>query len=515
VVLDNSPSNALTFVNDDWPGLILEISGDRMAAAFSGNAPPGANRQIIQTLISKIIRKSALLYGVQSKQVLDAVEKLLQGEILDNHVIARGNPGSPGVDAQIEILLDSYYKQLKEDENRDFRDRSNLLLVEAGDLLARIIPESPGEPARDVLGGVIEQPYPKMLKFSQGRGVEIKADGRLLEASASGVLACPEETLFEIIEVLDIPGDVDYSVGHVNFPGAVKVHGTVLSGFKITSYSLDVQSLESGSMVETKGDVKVHQGIMDAVINAGGSVGAFFIHQGRITAKGDVEITAEIVQAEINARGKVIVTSETGRIVNSKITGVAGVQTANLQNSGQADSQVRIGLDRELEQQIVQLRNRLTQGQEQLQSFKSILAEQTMDLKTMESDLQSILMQLGAADSELTRENLTAQVNMIKPMRKQLLETVKEMEKQVEDVAYEINRDEHNLKQLLLVAPSGAVRLTVKNIADAGTRIISPRASLMLEQAYSKFSAAEVETKDKNTGASVFEIKLGPLRLIN
>jgi uncharacterized protein (DUF342 family) len=254
---------------------------------------------------------------------------------------------------------------------------------------------------------------------------------------------------------------------------------------------------------------------MDAVINAGGNVGAFFIHQGRITAKGNVEISAEIIQAEVTARGKVIVTSESGRIVNSKITGVAGVQTANLQNSGQADSQVRIGLDREMEQQIAQLRNRLAQGQEQLQNFKSILAEQIMDLKAMERDLQSLLTQLGAADTELAQKNLTAQVNMIKPMHKQMLETVEEIKKQAEDVAYEINRDEYELKQLLLLVPSGAVRLTVKNMADAGTRIISSRASLVLDQACSKFSAVEVETKDKNTGAPVFEIKLGTARLIN
>lgn len=514
--LTNTNESTNSFVSDEWAGLILELAPDRMLASLTGMAPPGADKATIQGLLSKLIRKSGLVFGLQAIAVRQAVDILLQGETLDNYVIARGKLAQPGQDARIEVLLPGKEKPSEDDmvQGLDFRDRGDLPLVNQGDAIARLVREVPFTPGKDVLGGQLLGNMPRMLKLNAGKGLELKEDDTLLLATANGMLVRPDEDKFEIIDTLEIHGDVDFSVGHVDFPGLVKVAGTVLTGFKVNAYSLEVDALESGSQVEVQGDLKVKQGVMDAQIKAGGNIYAYFIRQGQVECEGDVLVSAEIVQSVVRAKGRVITTSENGRIVNSRITGVSGVQTANLVNTGQEDSQVRIGMDKEFESQLSSLRQQTERLSKEKQSLLGILADQEPDLNSMETELKELIVQLADTKEEKARENLLAQINMIKPLRHDMRASVAGLNQQLETVEYGLNRLQFKMKDMLALAPVGVVRFTVINKAYPGTIIFTPRARLVLEQTQSNFSASEVEVKDKTTGQISVQIRLGAAKPI-
>ncbi len=511
--MENTSPNS--FVCGDWTGLTLTISPDAMSASLTGTATPGADTQAIRTTLSRLIRLSGLQHGVQPQAVQQALERLNQGQDLDDFVIARGSLPTPGRDATIELLVAP--KQEAENgmaQGLDFREQRDLPLIEAGAHVARLIPEQPAIPGKTVLGSPVTGPAPRILKLQPARGVELQENGTLLVATTSGLLAQPEDDKFEIIDQLEIAGDVDFSVGHVDFPGFVKVAGTVLSGFKVNAYALEADSLESSSQVEVTGDLRIKKGILDAQVKAGGNVSAFYISQATVEAGGDVLVNTEIVQANVRAKGRIILLSESGRIVNSKVTGVAGVQTAKLVNSGQEDSQIRIGMDKEFEQQLAELRHQLAKLAENKKGVLSQLADQEPELYSMEMELKELITKLSENADEKTKENLLAQINMIMPLRAEAKTQVRELKQQFKNLEYEISRREHRLKEMLALAPSGTVRLTVKDHADAGTIILTPRARLVLDGPQSKFSAIEVEIKDKITGQTSFEVKLGKMHLL-
>lgn len=505
-----------SFVFDDWPGLMLQISPDYTSATLTGNAPPDADNAHVRSLLSKLIRASSLQHGLQDQAVRQAVERLSQGQELDQFVIARGTMPVPGQDAKIELLTEppSVADNNSMTQGRDFRDRSNLQIVEAGTIIARLIPETPAQPGKNILGETIIGPAPRMLKLQAGAGVELKENETIAVAAITGLLARPLEDKFEIIDQLEINGDVDYSVGHIDFPGLVKVKGSILSGFKVIAYALDVDALESNSQVEVQSDLKVRKGIMDAKVKAGGNVTAFYISQGDVEADGDVLVSAEIVQSTVRARGKVILTTDSGRIVNSQITGVSGVQAGKLVNSGQEGCRIRIGMDKEFEQQLSALRNQITKTTADKKAVLSALADDEPEMFAMEAELKELISKLSDDPEDKTRENLMAQINMIKPLRAELKAQVQELNARLEDLDYSLNRLEYELKDMLALAPTGVVRVTVKEDASSGTIILTPRASLVLEHHESNFSATEAEVKDKVSGTVSFEVKLSKARLI-
>ena len=64
--------------------------------------------------------------------------------------------------------------------------------------------------------------------------------------------------------MLDIPGNVDFSTGSINFLGDINIKGDVLSGFTVRAMgNIHVDGvIEAGSAVEAGGDLVVVKGIL-------------------------------------------------------------------------------------------------------------------------------------------------------------------------------------------------------------------------------------------------------------
>lgn len=145
-----------------------------------------------------------------------------------------------GQDAAIDLLValnEPMTASQVEAGNVDFRDRGALPVVEASTPLAALRPAVPGKPGRNVMGQVVKPPAARMLRLQSGRNVNLEDNGRVVVAAAKGILNRPELEKFEVLDVLEIKGDVDFKVGHVNFPGLVRVMGAVLPDFRVRAHS--------------------------------------------------------------------------------------------------------------------------------------------------------------------------------------------------------------------------------------------------------------------------------------
>jgi len=493
----------------------LTISPDGMTASLSGRVEPGADRRQIQVHLTNLLRERGVKFGLSYEDMRQAMLLLLDGQEIKNLVIARGTPPEAPADARIEVLValpDKRAWRQDQQGNIDFRDRGAWPTVEAGARLAVLHPASPGKNGRNVLGQDVRPPAPRMLRLKKGRGVELQQDGRLAVATARGIINRPEEEKLEILEVLEIKGDVDFNVGHVEFPGLVRVRGAVLPDFRVRAHTLECETLENRSRVEVVADLKVNGGIMGAEVIAGGKVTARYVRQSSVSCGGDCVISNEIVSSQVSSNGRVMVTSSDGRIVNSQVSAIRGVATTDLISSAKSNTLVRLGVRPEFEQKLLAIKRQITALARERGQLEEVLVGQEHELSATEEELRGILAALADPGQQAQRENLLTQVHMIKPLRDTLKEGVVQGRQRLEDIAYETQRLNEKAAEMEALLPAGAAWLDVRGRAEAGIEIRAPRSSLVLERNQSSFSAREREIKDKATGVSSFVVHIGNLR---
>lgn len=495
--------------------LWITITPDLMSAAISGKASQGADRRQVQVAVTNLLRENNIKHGLVPAHMHQAMDQLCRGETLDQVTIALGTAAEPGQDAKIELLVappPPLIKQTQGGGQVDFRDRGALPVVEQGTPLATLTPAVPGKPGRNVLGQLLQPTPPRMLRLKAGRNVTLEDEGRVAVATAQGILRNHDAEHFEVLNILEVPGDVDFKVGHINFPGLVRVHGAILPDFRVRAHSLEVEALDNRSKVEVSGDLKVLGGIMGAEVLVGGKLSACYIRQSKVLVSGDCLVENEIVASEVVSNGKIMVTTSEGRIVNSQVAAIRGVSTGHLVCSGKGQCVVRLGMRPEYEQKLMNLRRQLATLEKERSQILEALQAHEAELGATEGELREILAALNDPGQQAQRENLIAQVQMIKPLRQTLKEGVENGRARLEDIQYETQHITESLAEMEKVLPVGAIWLDVRGRAETQTEIRGPRAALVLDGPAQSFSAREQETRDKATGSVSFIIKLGNLR---
>ena len=495
--------------------IALAVSDDGMTAAISGRVEPGVGRQALQVHITSMLRDRGLKFGLSPQEMRHAIELLLGGQEIKDLVIARGTaPGKPQ-DARIEALMglpEQRTWRQNESGHVDFRDRGAWPVAEEGRPIAILHPAVAGEKGRNVFGQDVIPPLPRLLRLKKGKGVDLQQDGTVAVATTRGLLNRPEEEKFEVLQVLEIRGDVDFNVGHVDFPGVVKVSGGVLPDFRVRAHTLECETLENRSRVEVTGDLKISGGIMGAEVIAGGKVKARYVRQSRISCGGDCVVDNEIVSSMVSSNGKVKITSAEGRIVNCQISAVKGVATGDLISSGKSNALVRLGVQPEFEQKLAAVKRQIYNLGREREQLNEMVIGQGTELISIEEELRGILSALADPAQGAQRENLMTQVQMIRPLRDTLKEGLAQGRQRLDDIIYESQRLTETVAEMEALLPAGAIWLDVRGSAESGCEIRTPRASLVLDQNRSAFSAREREIKDKTTGVSSFVVVLGNLR---
>jgi uncharacterized protein (DUF342 family) len=485
-----------------------------MEARLFGQAESGVDRKHIQLAITNLVREEGLKHGLSAQQVREAVETLCSGGEVKDLVIAKGTAPHPGLDARIEVLVPMSDMRLKaqvDDGRVDFRDRGSIPTVEKGTPIAVLHPAEPGQPGRNVIGEVIKPQEVRVLRLRKGKGVTLEEDERMVVAAVRGMAIRPEVDKFEVQEILIIKGDVDFKVGHVDFPGVVKVDGTVMPDFKVKAFSLECQSVETGCTIEVLGDLKVQGGILGSEISAGGKISALYMSQCKVTCGGDLVVQNEIVGCKVECNGRVQVTAGEGRIVTCQITALRGASAASLLSSGGA-TVIHVGMRPDFEQKMLSTRRAMTTLRGEGAQLEEFLLAQDEELTATEGELRALLSALSDPGQSANRENLLAQVQMIKPLRQALKDGVTGGRNRLEEIRYQLQRLSEKLAEMEALVPTGNIWLDVRTLAEAGTEIRGPHSAVALEQNSTGFSARELGAKDKDTGAINYAIKLGPLR---
>jgi len=241
-------------------------------------------------------------------------DRLVEKQLLEvdpqEITIAKGTKPKDGEDGYIEYKFDmsakpQFIADPQDGKAIDYKNSMQVTLVNAGDILATVIPPTNGEPGEDVNGLPIEARPGANARYFLGEGVEEK-DGNIV-VTAAGTPSVQDDVIM-IRRNYVLQSDVDLSTGNINFPGTVIIHGNVTDGFEVISEeNIVINGLISGAKVKAKGYIKCAGGIQGkekAEIIAGSFVAATFVNAATIVTESDVLITRDILHSNISCLGE-------------------------------------------------------------------------------------------------------------------------------------------------------------------------------------------------------------------
>lgn len=214
--------------------------------------------------------------------------------------------------------------------------------VEAGAILGKLTPPTPGQCGADVSGNALPCRC-KGRPIALGEGVRTAEDGVTVVASATGLL------MFDGVSVVVRPMPVmDGDIGVEPTPRDIQtdacIKGAVLAGATVRcAGSLTVSGVVESARIEAKGSVYVHGGIVGGGrghITAGGGVHGLFCEDATLEAGGDVVIARELLNARVEA---VRVRATGGGIVGGSTYARHCIQAETLGSDAFPATFVRVG----------------------------------------------------------------------------------------------------------------------------------------------------------------------------
>lgn len=245
-----------------------------------------------ERLINYYLKRKGVKGGIKVNQIKSIANDLM----CDNfYEVAEAIPPVNGQDAnvQMSVKIDPDFKpQQKKDGRVDFRSIQSFASVAKGQVLATKIPATQGKPGFSVTGDEIPATPGKDVPLPNGKNTEISADGKSLISQKTGI-SYLENGLINVVELLHVAGDVDFSVGNIKYTGDVLVNGNVFPGFSVEAEG-DIHikgDVESAKIISRGGKVIIEKGVIgkkDTLISAKSGVHFSFAQEAVIRTEGEL-----------------------------------------------------------------------------------------------------------------------------------------------------------------------------------------------------------------------------------
>jgi uncharacterized protein (DUF342 family) len=347
------------------------------------------------SLTEAIVRFALGRKGVKHGIKTDILRKIIRDRIFDQEfVIAEGEMAEDGRDGRIkmEITIDPDLRPRTSQDGRvDYRDVQSFTSVKEGDVLARCLPPQPGFPGKAVTGEEIQAKSGKKAILPQGRNTSLADDGNTLVAAKTGVVFLESGTL-HIEELLQITGDIDFSVGHVKYSGDVYITGSVKQGFTVETEG-DIQiggEVESARIISRNGTVTIAKGVIgkrETYIFGKKSVRLSFAQDAEIRTDG--VLTIEKYCMHCTSYCRVFESANTrSSVVGGEIHIYDHMQAANVGNENNVPTRIIVvnQIKEQAENKIVELQNLREKIIKMLEPIKKELKTKSNMLRKIESD---------------------------------------------------------------------------------------------------------------------------------
>lgn len=321
------------------------ISQDSMSAAVCLVTEGNPDVVFTYNEVLEALMQAGVRMGIEEDRIHAMLEEKRYNETVR---VALGKPAENGIDGKYELYFDTEIHnkpRLREDGTVDYFDMKLFEMVHQGDLLAKYIPPAKGVFGYDVRGRLLAPKNGKPKSPLRGKGFTVSEDGTLYHAQIDGKIEYCNTDL-NVVNMLEIGGNVDLNVGNVTFNGDIHISGSVITGLTVNATgSIYIGGYIEGAVIKAEHDIVLKEGVNGkgiGRIEAGGCISAKFFENVSVIAREDVR-AGYIVNSSVTANGRVLVEGSRGAIRGGDVTGVMGIDAGNIGNESYAPTVVRVG----------------------------------------------------------------------------------------------------------------------------------------------------------------------------
>ncbi len=266
----------------------------------------------------------------------------------------------------------------------DHHARKHYAVVFAGQAIARIIPPVEGEDGEDVTGKSLAARPALPFQPAPDDSIRVEEDGRIV-ALIAGVVRRTSGGV-RVVPQLDVPGDVDFSTGNIDFPGSVSVQKGVRDQFHVTvGEDLHVAGLIEACAVLVGRDAHLARGMASrdqGSLTVGHDLHAKYLGDTRVSVGRDAHVTSEITNCRVRVGRRLVAPEAT--VVRGELRLVGGGDVGQVGSEAGVHTDLIVGhledlehKARELAELAPKVRERAAQLAEEIRLIESNTARVT------------------------------------------------------------------------------------------------------------------------------------------
>lgn len=365
----------------------VKVSDNKMKASIYIIPPEGGSMLSGEQMMA-ILKEEGVMFGIDT----DTIETLSKYPVYNQDVqIAKGVEPVNGENGKMQYhfqLSKSRTPKILEDGRVDFHELDLIENVHAGDVLVTAIPPTPGVPGKNVYDEEIPPIPGKPVVLPKGKNVEVSEDGLKLTAAIDGQVVIADYKV-NVYALYEVNGDVDNSVGNIDFVGNVVIKGNVLTGFSIKAGgTVEVQGVVEGATIIATGDIVLRrgmQGLNRGILVTDGNIVAKYIEHSHLTAKGDIKSEA-IMHSIVNCGGTLELAGKKGLIVGGTAKVGREIIAKVIGSPMATATELEVGLDpnvreryKELKMEITRMESEITKADQAVQLLKKLESVNKLD----------------------------------------------------------------------------------------------------------------------------------------
>lgn len=354
--------------------LVLSLAYDMMSATARFYPPSNGGSVMDKWAIIEEINNQKVYFGIDEA----AIDLFVSNrQYCTDIVVASGVKQHAGKDAYIEYYFNTDLRirpTLKEDGGVDFFNLNTLNHCKAGDVLAKLFKEEPGEIGTNVLGNKLKPADVKKATLQFSNNIEISEDKTILTSKVNGHVCLIDGKVF-VSDIYQVD-NVDNSTGNIEYEGSILVNGTICSNFEVKAKgNVEVRGVVEGAFVEAGGDIIIARGMNGmnkGTLKAGGNIITKFIENATVEAGGYIE-TESILHSRVMAKTEVNVLSRRGFITGGIVCATNSVNVKNLGSPMGTDTVIEIGVNPATKKRYQDLQKEVMEIQKTLKTIEPIL----------------------------------------------------------------------------------------------------------------------------------------------
>lgn len=382
----------------------ITVSEDRMTAVINFTMAKDMKAEQLKEMVPqdviRLLRHSDVKQGIYKERIKEMLEhKRFDVDV----VVAEGKVATDGNDGKYKFYfrkdLDRRPRVL-EDGSVDYKNMELFEAVQRDMLIAEYQPATMGVFGYDVTGQILQPKRGKELPQLRGTGFMMTEDKKQYYSLMDGIIELDEESnKLDIRNLYTVAGDVDASVGNIDFDGDVNIMGNVQSGFSVTATgSVAIDGHCEGCKIKAGKDVIIRKGCQGqgmGEIVAGGEITGKFFESATLTAKGNIE-ASYLLNCELHTDQKLSVEGRRGVIIGGYVRAKHGVTCSGLGNIAEIKTTVEVGVDKEDMAAYQELHRSIEKVDAELDTCKAAL-KRFQDLPTQDDKTTNLILRLNKA----------------------------------------------------------------------------------------------------------------------